>query len=267
MPDKNTSVNGKDREGGIPPGLVVELDFTSGPDQGMVKKLTKRETVLGRSDSDIIISDRAASKQHAKICYENKDIVVRDLGSTNGTFLNGGRVWEAVLGDKDELTIGETVIRVSIGERTEAVKPAAEAGAEEKPELPVVEVESLPGTETTRPRPARFAGDPLEGPLPEGVRAALQVASGPDAGMRFDLTNKATVLGRAGADLVLNDIDVSRKHASIEFIARDKIILKDLRSRNGTFINQRRITVANLRHGDSIQIGRTTLNFFISMRS
>ncbi|HUT52437.1 MAG TPA: FHA domain-containing protein [bacterium] len=261
MTENTQRTNGL-KEEGLPEGLYVQLSFLSGPDRGMVKKLWKKDTVLGRADSDIIITDRAASKQHAKISFENNGLVLRDLGSTNGTLLNGGRVWEAALGNLDELTIGETVIQVTI---LEAAGEDAAAGEGTGPGA--VEVESVPGTETTRPRKARVEPDPLADPLPEGVKAVLQVAGGPDAGSRFEIKSRATLIGRAGADLALQDQDASRKHCSIEFIGRDKVILKDLRSRNGTYLNNRRVTVANLKNGDSIQVGDTVLNFFISLRS
>jgi pSer/pThr/pTyr-binding forkhead associated (FHA) protein len=186
--------------------------------------------------------------------------VLRDMGSTNGTLLNGGQVWEASLGNLDELTIGETVIQVMILEE-------AKEGAEEESAVPEADQEiSSPGTDTTRPQKARVEPDPLAEPLPGGVKAVLQVAGGPDAGTRFEIQRRATLIGRAGADLNLQDPDASRKHCSIEFIGRNKVILKDLRSRNGTCLNHRRITVANLKNGDAIQIGSTLLNFFISLR-
>jgi len=253
-------IKDKDKKGEVlPAGFHVQLAFKTGPDRGLVKKLEKKDTVLGRSESDIIISDPAASKQHARISMENGELVIRDLNSTNGILLNGGRIWEAVLKNLDELTIGETVIQVTIIEEADT-GPKTEA---EEPKDLIIE--SVPVTETTRPQPARLSADPMEGPLPAGVKAVLQVAAGPDAGLRFEIKNKVTLIGRAGADLTLQDLDVSRKHASIEFIAKDKVILKDLRSRNGTHLNQRRITVATLKNGDAFKVGATVINFFISL--
>lgn len=238
----------------LPPGFHVELAFISGPDRGMVKRLWKETTVLGRSEGDIKVDDPAASKRHAALEYDNGELVLRDLESTNGTSLNGSRVWEAVLANLDEITIGETVIKITImlEEDTDDVT------------LDEVVVEHDPETDTTRPHPARISNDPLEGPLPEGVKASFQVAQGADEGARFELEKKATIIGRAGSDVVLHDLDISRKHASIEFISKDRVIIKDLRSKNGTLLNKERISVATLKNGDLIQAGSTTINFFVT---
>lgn len=243
----------------LPDGLHVQLTFLTGPDRGMVKKLWKQTTILGRSEGDIIVSDSAASKKHTEICFENNQIVVRDLNSTNGTLLNGGRVWEAVAKNLDELTIGETVIQLSILIETD--------GRVEVPahELQEIIVENDPMAETTRPQPARVAPNPLDGPLPEGVKAYLQVAGGGDLGARFEIKRMITVVGRVGSDFVLSDPDVSRRHCTVEFLTRDRVIVKDLLSTNGTFLNQRRISVSSLKNGDAIRVGSTVLNVFLAI--
>jgi pSer/pThr/pTyr-binding forkhead associated (FHA) protein len=225
----------------------------------MVKTLWKKSTILGRADSDIIITDPASSKQHVQILCDDNELLIRDLGSTNGTLLNGGRVWEAVVRNLDELTIGETVIQMAILE--EAASDVVTVSEDLREE---VLDESDSAADTTSPRLAKVGKDPLEGPLPEGVKASLQVVVGPDTGLQYDIKNRATVIGREGADVALNDPDVSRKHASIEFITKDRIILKDLRSTNGTCLNQRRISVADLKNGDAIQAGGAVINFFVS---
>lgn len=237
----------------LPRGYHVQLTFLSGPDRGMVKKLWKAQTVLGRSEADIRVEDPATSKRHAILAYDNNNLTLRDLESTNGTMLNGGRVWEAVLSNLDEITIGQTTIQVSI------LREADDGVEDSRVEV----VESEPGVDVTRTQKAKREQDPLAGDLSDLIKCFLQAAVGPDAGNRFDVQKKAVIIGRSGADVVLNDPDVSRKHASIEFLSQDKVILKDLRSKNGTYLNQHRISVANLKHGDAIQVGATTLNFFV----
>jgi pSer/pThr/pTyr-binding forkhead associated (FHA) protein len=259
MNDTDIKNSGFDGEEGLPAGFHVQLTFISGPERGMVKTLWKKSTLLGRTDSDIIITDSASSKQHVQILYENNELLVRDLDSTNGTLLNGGRIWEAVIRNLDELTIGETVIQVSVLEDAAGEAATASEAVQEE-----VLVDSDTATDTTRPRLAKVGKDPLEGPLPEGVKASLQVVVGSDTGLRYQIKKRATVIGREGADVGLNDPDVSRKHASIEFLTRDRIILKDLRSTNGTCLNQRRISVADLKNGDAIQAGGAVINFFVS---
>jgi len=69
---------------------------------------------LGRINSSIVLRDRNCSRMHAEVFQdENGMIWVRDLASTNGTFLNGKRVvTAAVLGIDDVLKVGSYTLRV-----------------------------------------------------------------------------------------------------------------------------------------------------------
>jgi pSer/pThr/pTyr-binding forkhead associated (FHA) protein len=71
---------------------------------------------IGRSaDADIRIEDRFASGVHARIYSRGASYYVEDMNSTNGTFLNGGRLdGEAELSDLDELRIGDTEFRFEL---------------------------------------------------------------------------------------------------------------------------------------------------------
>jgi pSer/pThr/pTyr-binding forkhead associated (FHA) protein len=62
----------------------------------------------------------------------------------------------------------------------------------------------------------------------------------------------------------LSDIEVSRRHAVIEVFGRRMLFLRDLGSTNGTYHNGRRISVARLRSGDTIGIGRSVLKLRIA---
>lgn len=99
------------------------------------------------------------------------------------------------------------------------------------------------------------------GELPHGV-AALIVRSGPQAGDRFDLVNDETRLGRhPESEIMLDDITVSRRHATIERTAEGYVV-SDVGSLNGTYVNQERIDRAVLQHGDELQVGKFRLVLF-----
>jgi hypothetical protein len=73
--------------------------------------LAKPVVTLGRlPESDVVVDDPGASRQHARISSANGEFVLVDLGSTNGTLVNDAAVAEHALADGDRITIGETVL-------------------------------------------------------------------------------------------------------------------------------------------------------------
>jgi len=74
-----------------------------------------RPVVVGRSaPSDVVISDQGLSRQHARFLWEDRDIWVEDLGSTNGTKRNGEPVTRAKVSPGDEVTVGPVVVSVHV---------------------------------------------------------------------------------------------------------------------------------------------------------
>jgi hypothetical protein len=68
---------------------------------------------IGRSSScDLVLEDDSISRRHAEIALRGGVCVIRDLGSCNGTWVNGRAVRRARLRRGDELQLGETLIRV-----------------------------------------------------------------------------------------------------------------------------------------------------------
>src|SRR5687767_6143373 len=66
---------------------------------------------LGRHPNNTIqVLDRIVSKEHIHINLVGNDYVLKDLGSLNGTYVNGERISERVLADQDEITLGATRI-------------------------------------------------------------------------------------------------------------------------------------------------------------
>ncbi|MEJ5914585.1 DUF3662 and FHA domain-containing protein [Pseudokineococcus sp. 1T1Z-3] len=82
-------------------------------------QLTGRATVVGRgSESDVVVDDPGVSRRHVEIRVEAGRASVRDLGSTNGTFLDGRRVESAPLVDGAVIAVGRTRITFSSRDRT-----------------------------------------------------------------------------------------------------------------------------------------------------
>jgi len=100
-----------------------------------------------------------------------------------------------------------------------------------------------------------------EGLVPPGTVIYLSVEEGVGAGRKFDVSAGGVYLiGREGADIVLDDEKISRKHADIGLYGPDAYILRDLASTNGTFVNGRRVSEKRkLEHWDLIRVGDTLL--------
>ena len=99
--------------------------------------------------------------------------------------------------------------------------------------------------------------------LPSG-HALLIVKRGYEEGSRFLLDSDLATAGRhPNADIFLDDVTVSRRHA--EFERKDgRFIVRDLGSLNGTYREGRTIDVIQLADGDEVQIGKYKLTFFAS---
>jgi pSer/pThr/pTyr-binding forkhead associated (FHA) protein len=99
--------------------------------------------------------------------------------------------------------------------------------------------------------------------LPQGS-ALLIVQRGSNAGSRYLLNTDVVTAGRhQSADIFLDDISVSRKHVTFTRTP-DGIVLKDLGSLNGTYVNRDLVDECLLKHGDEVQIGKFRLVFFAS---
>lgn len=100
-------VEGVDAAGGIEG--PAHLTLMAGDRHGQRIPLTKPLTVLGRlDDCEIVLTDPASSRRHAQVSNSNGEFTLIDLGSTNGTAVNGTRVKQHLLQEGDRITIGQT---------------------------------------------------------------------------------------------------------------------------------------------------------------
>ncbi len=91
--------------------------------------------------------------------------------------------------------------------------------------------------------------------------SSLYVIRGRDQGKRFELNSPSMTIGRDSSNHIqLRDSEVSRRHAEVVQVGEEFAIL-DLESSNGTFVNQNAIDRFDLRSGDQVQIGSSTMIF------
>jgi len=94
--------------------------------------------------------------------------------------------------------------------------------------------------------------------LPGDKAITLSVIGGPSKGLVHTMNKPRAVIGRTGADLDINDPEVSRSHCSIE-VKGEVVRLRDLDSTNGVFIDDERARAAELQHLSEFRIGSTII--------
>lgn len=99
--------------------------------------------------------------------------------------------------------------------------------------------------------------------LPTGKKLSLAIIQGNSQGKIFKLDKPRMTLGRASADIILNDMEVSRNHATVE-VFLDKYILRDLNSTNGTYVDGAKIKMHPLDNHSEFRIGNTTLMLIVT---
>jgi hypothetical protein len=89
----------------------LQLVMRTGPNPGEVFPLTKNEIYIGRDvNNDIAVSDQEVSRKHARLVMQAGGYVLEDLGSTNGTYVNGQRLMGPhVLRSGETVMLGENV--------------------------------------------------------------------------------------------------------------------------------------------------------------
>ena len=98
---------------------AFSLKFISGKYQGGEFALPAgKEIVVGRSsDLEMVLVEDMVSRKHARIFWETDQVEIEDLGSTNGTFVNGEKIKRATLKEGDRVLIGTSILKVIANER------------------------------------------------------------------------------------------------------------------------------------------------------
>jgi EmrB/QacA subfamily drug resistance transporter len=267
-----------------PRRLIGELFVSKGADVGLMIAVAD-STVLGRdTEADVVLQDPGGrlSRTHARIRLDNGVAAVEDLGSTNGTFVNGERIADLrrlVAGDR--IQVGETTLEFTPAPDYDAAPDGQVTRAREVPdeaqstrarqipdELQSTRARRTPSGLTRRRNVVSDARDTAPPPMrpeppptfaPEGADGQLRIISGPGAGGTAPVRGSATIGREPECDLQLFDTEVSRRHAKVT-IRDATAAIDDLHSANGTYVNGDRILEQRtLSPGDRIQIGEATI--------
>lgn len=200
--------------------------------------LREGDTVqLGRGpDNDVVLNRTHISRHHTAITWREGVFAISDLGSTNGTQVDGEAVTQPrVLEDGNVIRLPE--VDLSFYELRQAMPDLEEEGE-------VRITLSIPA-DAAQPR--------------------LIITAGPQEGREISLHAGKMLIGRATAkfdwDIALQDRAISRPHAEIE-CQDEGFLLTDLESANGTLVNGESIAEPTaLQDGDVLELGEITLLF------
>lgn len=204
------------------PKMIVSID-------GVVIKevqLTKERTTLGRRPyNDVVIDNLAVSGEHAALQLNGQDVLLEDLNSTNGTYVNGKAIKQQVLQNGDTIEVGKYKIKfMSEAEqnfdKTMLFRPGEAAGLTRLPD-------------------------------PPSLNAVLRVLSGVASGREVPLTKAVTTVGKPGVAVA----SISRRAQGFVVAHVDGDSSSML---NGAPIGQEPVA---LRSGDMIELAGTRMQF------
>lgn len=125
---------GPGQRGAPPLGQYGILHVIGGNDRGKQCELSLTMTQIGRgADQDLVLADIAVSRRHIQIFQTPTGYRLKDLGSGNGTLINGKRVNEVPLGDGDQIELGNTLLRFEHPPSRQAGEPPPPAYAAPPP--------------------------------------------------------------------------------------------------------------------------------------
>ena len=95
---------------------MLKLVLLSEGMTGETHELTGEKTTIGRLDDNAFpIAEPSVSSHHCEIVMRGREVIVRDLDSTNGTFINGEKITECILKPGEVLRLGQVAMRLETG--------------------------------------------------------------------------------------------------------------------------------------------------------
>ncbi|HEX7737753.1 MAG TPA: FAD-dependent oxidoreductase [Ktedonobacteraceae bacterium] len=239
---------------------------------------TRMVTIGRQAGVSLLIDHDSVSRRHAEISYNERRYVVRDTGSSNGTFINTTRLPAGaayVLQDGEYIRFGKIIyvflhkepvqatrLQATLVQKTRQAGHATGFYDPAAREVAMTSSQPLLNTDGSLWLPGAHAAIPAsEVAVLQSTPALVAILQGHPR-ICYLRPGKAVSLGRDKHNaLPLPDVSASRKHAEA-FYGSDGFYLRDLGSSNGVYINQAKIDQPyRLTHGDRVQIGGTSIFF------
>jgi pSer/pThr/pTyr-binding forkhead associated (FHA) protein len=230
------------------PKMIVSID------EVVIKEvqLTKDRTTLGRRPyNDIVIDNLAVSGEHAVIHMNGPEVVLEDLNSTNGTYVNGKAIKKQALQNGDGIEVGKYKIKFVADnagdnfDKTMVVKSRPTATS--VPPAPVQPVSPATAPATVAPNyPATGSSD-----SGSSAAASIKVLSGAAAGREVPLTKVVTTIGKPAVAVAA----ITKRHHGY--------VVHHVEGGGNPTLNGKAITSdpVPLRNGDVIELAGTQMQF------
>jgi len=104
---------------GLDPNKKYALLVVSGKEAGKVLDIEKTVVTIGRSGCDLIVDDAELSRRHVRLEIQGAEVTLKDLDSTNGTFIDDERIGEVFIDNRSKFRVGSHEIALVITDRDE----------------------------------------------------------------------------------------------------------------------------------------------------
>ena len=243
-----TSISRPAKPAALPTSMpAAQLDFNGAPARASVIILKPSLWIGREQDCDIIFdaSSVTVSRRHAEIAFEVGDFILKDNKSFNGTLLNGQRISAELPlyhGDNIQLGMGGPVLTFNSPTRKAPVG-ASLAGQRSVANIQV----PVAAADSSKTMVANFGRTPMR---EAGSSAEPQLVMT----VQFGGKNELTIGRDERNDIRIDGLQISKHHARLRRSGAG-VVIEDLNSTNGVYLNGTRISRQEIRPGDSAQIG------------
>ena len=206
---------------------------------------------IGRgSGNDIMIDNPTISSTHARILREKDFIVLEDLGSTNGTFVNGEKIKKAVINSRDDITVGKHQLKLSWEEGTGDFDTGSGSGS----------AAVIPSLDKTMV----FMKGPGKAGAGKAALGGFALMDGGVAKEKFSMTDRVTTIGKSSDALIKIKGLLAPKVAALVNRSDRGYVITSSDAKKPAIINGKKADKPYiLKNGDVVEIAGITLRFYL----